>query len=82
MIGFDEAPAALSQLLVTHLGPEVASGGRILRDIFGRLSFVTERPYDVKLRLAKIDCCSDPRGVGRTKDAIDSFIVRRSEFLL
>jgi hypothetical protein len=46
MIDFDDAPRAFSKLLIEALGAEAACDGRILRDIYGRLSFVTPRPRD------------------------------------
>ena len=55
MIDFDDAPRAFSKLLIESLGKEAACGGRILRDIYGRLSFITPRPHDERfddLRLA------------------------------
>ncbi len=48
MIGFDDAPSAFSQLLIANIGTEDACEGRILRDIYGRLSFITPRPYDAR----------------------------------
>jgi hypothetical protein len=48
MIGFDDAPRAFSKLLTEFLGTEAARDGRILRDIYGRLSFVTPRPRDAR----------------------------------
>jgi hypothetical protein len=44
MIDFDDALRAFSELLTEKLGTEAARDGRILRDIYGRLSFVTPRP--------------------------------------
>jgi Mrp family chromosome partitioning ATPase len=55
MIDFDDAPRAFSKLLIEYLGEETACEGRILRDIYGRLSFITPRPRDArfdKLQLA------------------------------
>ncbi|HVC59227.1 MAG TPA: hypothetical protein VND19_02540 [Acetobacteraceae bacterium] len=49
MIGFDDAPVAFSKLLIEILGPDVARDGRILRDIYGRLSFITS--------CARVDAC-------------------------
>src|SRR4051812_4139186 len=46
MFDFDEALPAFGKLLTEILGTEVARAGRIIRDIYGRLSFVTLRPYD------------------------------------
>ncbi len=48
MIDFDDAPRAFSKLLIETLGTEIACEGRILRDIYGRLSFVTPRPRDAR----------------------------------
>ena len=45
-VTFDTAPYVLARLLVRYLGLEVAVGGRIVRDIYGRLSFVTDRSLD------------------------------------
>ena len=45
MIGFDDAPIAFSKLLTEILGPNAARDGRILRDIYGRLSFITSHPH-------------------------------------
>ena len=49
MIDFDEALLTFGKLLIDALGRQAACGGRILRDIYGRLSFVTPRDanYDV-----------------------------------
>ena len=49
MIDFDDAPRIFSKLLIEALGKEVACGGRILRDIYGRLSFVTLQPRDARV---------------------------------
>ena len=46
MVDFDEALRVFSNLLTESLGPEAASEGRIVRDVYGRLSFVTPRPRD------------------------------------
>jgi hypothetical protein len=46
MLDFDEALRAFGKLLSETLGTEVAREGRIIRDIYGRLSFVTPRPHD------------------------------------
>jgi hypothetical protein len=46
MIDFDDAPRAFSELLTEKLGAEVAREGRILRDIYGRLSYITARHRD------------------------------------
>jgi hypothetical protein len=46
MVDFDDAPRAFAKLLIEVFGAEVACEGRILRDIYGRLSFVTPRPRD------------------------------------
>jgi hypothetical protein len=48
MIAFDDAPATFGQLLINFFGPEAALEGRILRDIYGRLSFITSLPYDAR----------------------------------
>jgi hypothetical protein len=48
MVNFDEAPRIFSKLLIETLGAEAACDGRILRDIYGRLSFVTPRPRDAR----------------------------------
>ena len=45
---FDTAPTVLARLIGRHLGAEAAAHGRIVRDIYGRLSFVTDRaPSDL-----------------------------------
>lgn len=53
-VTFDTAPCVFARLLVRCLGPEVTSAGRIVRDIYGRLGFVTDRapdePQSVTLR--------------------------------
>jgi hypothetical protein len=49
MIDFDDAPRAFSKLLIESLGKEAACDGRILRDIYGRLSFITPRPLDARI---------------------------------
>ena len=41
MIDFDKALLTFGKLLIDALGRQAACGGRILRDIYGRLSFVT-----------------------------------------
>jgi hypothetical protein len=46
MIDFDDALLTFGKLLVETLGTEAAIDGRILRDIYGRLSFVTPRHRD------------------------------------
>ncbi len=46
MVDFDEALRVFSKLLTESLGPEAASDGRIVRDVYGRLSFITQRPRD------------------------------------
>ena len=43
VIGFDDATKIFADLLVRCLGPDQASDGRILRDIYGRLNFITSR---------------------------------------
>lgn len=48
MIDFDDAPRVFSKLLIEIFGTEAARGGRILRDIYGRLSFVTPLPHDAR----------------------------------
>jgi len=48
MVNFDDAPRAFSELLIEILGAEAACDGRILRDIYGRLSFVTPRPHNAQ----------------------------------
>ena len=40
---FDAAPQAFASLIVAHLGREIAVSGRLVRDIYGRLSFVTDQ---------------------------------------
>lgn len=59
---FDTAPCAFARLLVQYLGPEVTAGGRILRDIYGRLSFVTDRPMDARQSAPLRDRLSDVLG--------------------
>jgi hypothetical protein len=49
MIDFDDAPRAFGKLLIEFLGKEAAYDGRILRDIYGRLSFITSRPRDARI---------------------------------
>jgi hypothetical protein len=44
MIDFDDALLSFGKLVVNILGTEAALNGRILRDIYGRLSFVTPCP--------------------------------------
>ena len=46
MVDFDEALRVFGELLTAVLGPEAACDGRIVRDVYGRLSFVTPRPRD------------------------------------
>jgi hypothetical protein len=46
MIDFDGALRTFGILLADKLGPEAAREGRILRDVYGRLGFVTSRPHD------------------------------------
>ncbi|HEY3912558.1 MAG TPA: P-loop NTPase [Stellaceae bacterium] len=46
MVDFDDAPRAFSKVLIETLGSEEARAGRIVRDIYGRLSFVTPHPRD------------------------------------
>src|SRR5208282_4623632 len=48
MISFDDAPAAFGQLLIEFFRPEAALEGRILRDVYGRLSFITSLPYEAR----------------------------------
>jgi len=48
MVNFDDAPRAFCKLLIEILGAEAACDGLILRDIYGRLSFVTPRPHDAQ----------------------------------
>ncbi len=43
MITFDLAPRAFADLIVRHLGQKAAVAGRLVRDIYGRLSFVTDQ---------------------------------------
>jgi len=43
MIDFDDALATFGKLLIETLGREAALNGRIVRDIYGRLSFMTPR---------------------------------------
>jgi len=73
---FDRAPDALAQLVLQHLGSEVATGGRIVRDIYGRLSFVTDRvptPAWDALRLAAT------RALGAYGQAADYVLVSLAE---
>lgn len=42
MVSFDTAPVVFAELLIQCLGPDAASDGRILRDMYGRLSFITQ----------------------------------------
>jgi hypothetical protein len=46
MIDFDDALITFGKVLVEILGTEAALYGRIVRDIYGRLSFVTSRPHN------------------------------------
>ncbi len=43
---FDTAPYVFARLLDQHLGSKVTADGRIVRDIYGRLSFVTDHAPD------------------------------------
>lgn len=43
VIGFDRATEIFAEILVRYLGTDLASEGRILRDIYGRLNFITPR---------------------------------------
>ena len=49
-IGFDAATALFARTLVRCIGVEMATEGRLLRDIYGRLSFITPRPENDELR--------------------------------
>jgi hypothetical protein len=40
---FDSAPKALAQIVADHSSPEKARAGIIIRDVFGRLSFVSTK---------------------------------------
>src|SRR6516164_8522501 len=46
MVDFDDAPRIFTRLLIESLGREEACTGRIVRDFYGRLNFVTPRPED------------------------------------
>lgn len=46
MVDFDDALRAFAELLTRKLGEDAAREGRILRDIYGRLSYVTPRALD------------------------------------
>jgi hypothetical protein len=46
MTGFDDAPPTFARLLIESIGVEAACEGRIVRDIYGRVSFVTPRRHD------------------------------------
>ncbi len=48
MIEFDDAPTAFGKLLIEFLGVQATLAGRVLRDIYGRLSFITSLPYDAR----------------------------------
>ena len=55
MIDFDDAPRTFSKLLIEALGKEAARDGRILRDIYGRLSFVTLRQRDARVDQLRLE---------------------------
>ena len=48
MVNFDSAPATFAELLAASLGADAAENGRLVRDVYGRLAFVTRRPLDEK----------------------------------
>lgn len=48
VIGFDDAIELFAELLVQQVGAKQAAEGRLLRDMYGRLSFVTPQSLDVE----------------------------------
>lgn len=48
MVNFDEAVAIFAEDVARGLGTEAAQSGRILRDVYGRLSFITSRSRDTQ----------------------------------
>ena len=74
MIGFDDAPAVFSHLLINHLQAEATSDGRIIRDIYGRLSFITSHPYDARHEALQLEAAQalGAWGAGPTRQLIIS----------